>query len=748
MMSLFFWLLFCSIFIGAPTFIYMVKNDTLGLFGGLPSLNDLEKPKTDLSSELISADGVSLGKYFRKNRTAITYDELSPELISTLLVTEDYRFKEHSGIDLKALVRAIFGKLTFQFKGGGSTLTMQLAENLYGTNSQNQGAIYTISSLGQIVTKLKEWIIAFQLEQSYTKEEILAMYLNTVEYGSNSFGIQVAAKTFFNKLPSELDYQESASLIGSVNKPTRYNPVYNPNDAKAKRTEVLYNLLKYDIIERSLYDSLVQKPLLLNYKVDNQHQGLATYFRSVIRNRLMNWCKENGYDLFNDGLKIYTTLDSRLQKHAETAVTEEMSRLQALFEVHWEDKNPWIDENNQEIKGFLESAIKRTATYNNLQLKFPDAPDSIKYYLEQPKKIKVFSWDGEKDTLLSPLDSVRYYKRFLQAGFLAMDPNSGHIKAWVGGIDYKYFQYDHVKQGKRQPGSTFKPIVYTAAIDNGYSPCYEVVDAAVSYAVPGQIPPVWRPNNSSGKYSGEVMTIRQAMARSVNSITAFIMSKVGPSNVVDYARKLGFTSPLNAVPSLCLGTDDVSLYELVGAYATFVNKGNFTKPEYITKIADKNGNILQYFIPETREALNEQTANLMLHMLKGAIEERGGSGVSLDPWLKENNDIGAKTGTTQNGSDGWFIGVTKDLVAGTWVGGDERSIRFREWILGQGARTARPIWQNFMLKAYQDSTLDYERAPFAPPSTQITVELDCNIYKGTYGKDSTYYDIVNEGDIF
>ena len=280
-----------------------------------------------------------------------------------------------------------------------------------------------------------------------------------------------------------------------------------------------------------------------------------------------------------------------------------------------------------------------------------------------------------------------------------MEPNSGHIQAWVGGINYKYFQYDHVKQGKRQPGSTFKPIVYTAAIDNGYSPCYEVVDAAITYAVPGQIPPIWRPNNSSGKYSGETMTIRQAMARSVNSITAFIMSKVGPSNVVDYARKLGFTSPLNAVPSLCLGTDDVSLYELVGAYATFINKGNFTKPEYITKIADKNGNILQYFIPETREALNEQTANLMLHMLKGALEERGGSAVTLDPWLKENNDIGAKTGTTQNASDGWFIGITKDLVAGAWVGGDERSIRFREWILGQGARTARPIWENFMLKA-------------------------------------------------
>ena len=385
--GLLFWLLFCAIFIGAPTFIYMVKNGTRGLFGGLPSLSDLEKPETDLSSELISADGVSLGKYFRKNRTAITYNELSPELINTLLVTEDYRFKEHSGIDLKALIRAIFGKLTFQFKGGGSTLTMQLAENLFGTNSQNQGTIYAFSNLGQIVTKLKEWIIAIQLEQSYTKKEILAMYLNTVEYGSNSYGIKVAAKTFFNKLPSELDYQESASLIGSINKPTRYNPIYNPEDAKAKRTEILYNLLKYDVIERFLYDSLVQKPLPLNYKVDNQHQGLATYFRSVIRTRLISWCKENGYDLFNDGLKIYTTLDSRLQKHAETAVSEEMSRMQTLFEEHWEGRNPWIDENNEEIKGFLENAIKRTSGYKSLKKKFSDYPDSIKYYLQKPKKI-------------------------------------------------------------------------------------------------------------------------------------------------------------------------------------------------------------------------------------------------------------------------------------------------------------------------------------------------------------------------
>ena len=574
------------------------------------------------------------------------------------------------------------------------------------------------------------------------------MYLNTVEYGSNSYGIQVAAKTFFNKLPSELDYQESASLIGSINKPTRYNPVYNPDDAKAKRTEVLYNLLKYEFIDRPLYDSLVVKPLTLNYKVASQHQGIATYFRSVIKDGLMEWCKENNYDLFEDGLKIYTTIDSRMQQYAEAAVTKEMSALQKIFDAHWIGRNPWIDDNNQEIKGFIENAIKRTASYKALKQQFEDNPDSLMIYLNTPKSMTIFSWNGEVDTLLSPLDSVRYYKHFLQAGFLAMDPESGDIKAWVGGIDYKYFQYDHVKQGKRQPGSTFKPIVYTTAIDNGYSPCYEVVDAAVTYSTPGQNPPTWRPNNSSGQYTGEVMTIRQAMARSVNSITAFIMSKVGPINVVDYARKLGFTSPLNAVPSLCLGTDDVSLYELVGAYATFANKGIFTKPRYITKIVDKNGNILQYFAPETREALSEQTAYLMLHMLKGAIEETGGSAVALDPWLKEGNDIGAKTGTTQNGSDGWFIGVTKKLVAGAWVGGDERSIRFREWTLGQGARTARPIWENFMLHVFQDQELNYERALFSPPSTPITVELNCNVYNGTDSLDVNYYNIVTEDEIY
>lgn len=742
------WFIFLCAFFGVPTLFYMVQNDSYGLFGGLPSLSDLEKPDPDLSSELFSADGVSLGKYYRKNRTPVSYYELSPELINTLLVTEDIRFKEHSGIDLRGLLRAIFGKLTFQFRGGGSTITMQLAENLYRTSTENRGKLYGISSVGQIITKLKEWIIAVQLEESYTKEEILAMYLNTVEYGSNSYGIKVAAKTFFNKLPSQLDYLESAVLIGAVNAPTRYSPVYNPENAINKRTELLYNLHKYGLMNRESFDTLKIAPLGLSYRVDSHNEGLATYFRTVIRNYLLNWTRERGYDLFEDGLKIYTTIDSRLQQYAEEAVAVHMDTLQRIFNEHWADGNPWINEDNQELEGFIEDRMERTPLYKSLVERYGEDSDSIEIVLNTPRPMKVFSWSGEIDTVLSSMDSMRYFKRFLQAGFMAMEPNSGHIKAWVGGINHKYFKYDHVMYGKRQPGSTFKPVVYTAAIDNGYSPCFPVVDAPVTFHFPGSDPPTWTPDNSSGKFSGEVMTIRRAMASSVNSITAFMMERIGPRTVVEYARRLGFTSPLNAVPSLCLGTDDVSIYELVGAYSTFVNKGVYTRPFFISRIEDENGNVIQQFVPETKESLNEETAYLMLHMLKGTSEERGGTAWYLDPSLRLNNEVGAKTGTTQNGSDGWFVGVTHNLAAGAWVGGDERSIRFKNWAMGQGARTAMPIWEEFMLRVYGDASLPYKKGKFDQPIKPISIELDCSLYNTETAQDSIIYDVVEEEDIF
>ena len=744
---IFIWAAFFAFFLGVSGIILMVKYDTFGWFGGLPSLKALERPDPDLSSELISSDGVSLGKYFRKNRSQVTYYELSPDLINTLLVTEDIRFKEHAGIDLKGLIRAIFGQLTGQFKGGGSTITMQLAENLYRTSSENRGSLYAVSGLGQVITKLKEWIISIQLEESYTKEEILAMYLNTVEFGSNSYGIKVAAKTFFNKLPAQLTYLESAVLIGSINAPTRYNPVYNPENAMNKRTEILHNLYKYDIFDRKAFDSLKIQPFGLNYKVDSHTQGLATYFRSVIRDFLLSWTKENGYDLFEDGLRIHTTIDSRMQGYAERALAEHMDTLQSVFINHLNGDLPWIDEEGKEIKDFIKNEIKRTSQYRSLIKKFPEDNDSLEFYLRKKKPMTVFSWEGEIDTLFSAYDSLEYYKHFLQAGFMAMEPKTGHIKAWVGGIDYKYFKYDHVKQGKRQPGSVIKPIVYTAAIDNGYSPCFPVIDAAVTFAMPGQDPPTWTPDNADGKFSGAKMTIRQAMARSVNSATAFIMSKVGPRTVVDYAKRLGVKSTLSPVPSLSLGAGgDVSLFEILGAYSTFVNQGNYTEPFYITRIEDKNGNIIQQFVPEIKEALNEETAYLMLHMLKGTTEEPGGTGVGLDPFLKQNNDIGGKTGTTQNGSDGWFVGITKELVAGAWVGGDNRSIHFKNWAMGQGARTAMPIFEKFMLKIYKDRALKYEKGAFDEPINPISVKLDCNFYD--QDDNSDLRKTVEEDDFF
>jgi penicillin-binding protein 1A len=739
------WVIFLPAIIAIPTVFFMVQNNTFGWFGGLPSLQALERPDPDLSSELISADGVSLGKYFRKNRTPVTYEELSSELVNTLLVTEDIRFKDHSGIDLRGLLRAISGKLTFSFQGGGSTVTMQLAENLYKTNSDKKGSLYRFSSLGQIITKIKEWIIAVQLEESYTKEEILAMYLNTVEFGSNSYGIKVAAQTFFNKLPAQLNYSESAVLVGAINAPTRWSPVLNPENAHRKRTEVLWNLTKYNLIDTIAFDSLNSKPIELSYRVDNQNEGLATYFRTQARNYLVYWSKENGYDLFDDGLKIYTTIDSRLQQYAEEAVNERMDTLQRYFDEHWLEDNPWIDDENNEIIGFLDNAIKRTEAYRNLVRRFDDQEDSIDFHLNLKKPMKVFSWQGEIDTLFSSYDSLNYYKRFLQTGFMAMDPKSGHIKAWVGGINHKYFKFDHVKQGKRQPGSTFKPIVYAEAIQSNYSPCLTAVDVPITIDLPGQDPPTWSPDNAEGRWSNQVMTIRQAMAKSVNSITAWMIDQIGPHNVVRMARDLGIESPLPPFHAIALGVADVSLYEMLGAYSTFANKGYYIKPYYISRIEDKNGNIIQQFVPEEKEAINEDHAYVMLHMLKGTVEE--GSARGLDYSLKLDNEIGAKTGTTQNASDGWFIGITKDIAAGAWVGGDDRSIRFRDWPLGQGARTAMPIWETFMLKIYGDESLGYTKGPFEKPSKPLSIELDCTKYEQNLNpSDTIYYDTVNADD--
>ncbi len=436
----------------------------------------------------------------------------------------------------------------------------------------------------------------------------------------------------------------------------------------------------------------------------------------------------SAYDLYGDGLKIFTTIDSRMQRYAEESVAEHMKSLQAAFFKEMGTRDPWVDGNNQVIPNFIEDQVKRTEAYRLLKQRYGTDVDSIDFRLNEKKKMKVFSWEkGEIDTLMSTMDSMRYYKKFLQTGFMSMDPLTGHIKAWVGGMDHKYFKFDHVKQGKRQPGSTFKPFVYAAAIENGYSPCYTVVDQPVEVYIPGQ--PAWSPSNANGKFTYDKLTIRQAMAQSVNSITAYMMKKLSPKIIVETARRLGITSDLEEVPALALGVNDVSIFEMVGAFGTFVNKGEHTTPYYIDRIEDKNGNVIQQFTPKKRPAMSEEHSYLMIYMLRGGFEESDGTSQGVSYAIREGNELGGKTGTTQNASDGWYMGLSKDLVSGTWVGGDDRAIHFRSWIAGQGSRTARPIWVKFMTKVYSDKSLGYTKGAFPRPERPLSIEINCDVYE-------------------
>ena len=733
------WLILFVLFLSGPLYIYTVSIDLWGMFGGMPGIKQLENPENDLSSELYFADGSLISRYYRYNRSPVSFDKLSPHLVNTLLISEDHRFYKHSGLDFIAYLRVFMGLVTFSYAGGGSTLTQQLGKNLYNTmGGELEGRISKWSrNLGKpgfyirrLIAKTKEWIISVKLEQTFTKEEIIALYLNTVEFSSNSYGIRSASETYFGKEPASLNVQESAVLVGLLQAPTTFNPKLNYDNSFRKRNQVLYKLYKRDYFTKDEYDSLILLPIdLSNYKVDNLHTRPASYFRFTILWDLLKFCKENDLDLYEGGLRIYTTIDKTLQEYAEESVLWWMDSLQTIFLDEWEGKNPWVDENNREIRGFIKQVTKRTKQYKALVTRYGDGHDSVDIVMNIPRPMTVFSWDGEIDTVMSSMDSIRYYKKFLQAGFMAMDPHSGHILAWVGGINHKYFEFDHVKQGRNQPGSTFKPIVYATAIENGYHPCFVLEDVRKTYQTFSN-PPTWTPRNADGKYSGEKMTIRKAMAQSKNSITAQIIYEVGPRNVIAKARMLGIESPLSPVLSLALGVSDVSVYELVGAYSAFVNQGTWTKPHYITRIEDKYGHVIKNFVPERKEALSEEDAYIMLYMLRGTVEEEGGTARGLARWdlLGENNEIGAKTGTTQNYSDGWFIGVTKDLVAGVWVGGDDRAIHFPSIRWGQGARMAMPIWADFMTKVYTDTTLNYTRGPFPAPRRRLSIQLDCSQY--------------------
>jgi len=728
-------------FVLVAVYITILETNFLWLSGQMPSVEDLQNPKIAQSSEIYSYDKVLIGKFFTENRTPVDYKDLPPHLINALIATEDVRFYKHAGIDTRSLGRAVFGVLTGNSAGGGSTITQQLAKNLFKTRrKESRGLLMYVPLVRTIVVKSKEWLMAIKLERNFTKEEILTMYFNTVDFGSNAYGIKTAARTYFRKATDSLNVQEAAVLVGLQKATTTYNPLLNPDRSKKRRNIVLEQMAKYGYLTKPQADSLAELPLRVRFTSDNPYAGPANYFKNAVVEVIKQWAKkkeeedEETYDLYTDGLKIYTTVDSRMQAYAEDAVTEKMKQLQRTFDNHWKNEEPWRDENGELIPDFIDKVVQRTERYKSLKQRFPNQPDSVRFYLYEKKdSMTVFSWQGPRKMYMTPIDSIKYYKRFLQAGMVAMDPHSGFIKAWVGGLDYQYFKYDHVKQGKRQPGSTFKPFVYTTVLDDStinMSPCDRVQDRPfrASYVENGQ-ERVWEPRNSVGYFSYASLTLRRALARSINSVTAHLTNEVAtPARVVDYAQRMGIKSRLAAVPSVGLGSSDVSLYEMVAAYGTFANSGVYTEPLIVTRIEDRNGNLIEEFVPERKQAIREETAFLMLHMLKGGLQEPGGTSQNLWSYdlFAKNNEVGGKTGTTSNNSDGWFIGVTRDLIVGAWVGGDDRSIHFRTTDLGEGAKTALPLVGRFLEKIYADKTLGVYQGPFHKPKFTVTKDyLNC-----------------------
>ncbi|MFH0893158.1 MAG: transglycosylase domain-containing protein [Bacteroidota bacterium] len=712
--------------------IYLLAVDLnlFWLFGKSPRMAQLDNPKQSIASEVYSSDGQFLGKYFNENRSPVKFSELSPTLIRTLIVTEDVRYYNHFGVDFKGTFSAFWSYLHGD-KRGASTITQQLVKNLFKTRTNySTGLFGRIPVLNTIVMKTKEWITALKLELFYSKNEILTMYMNTVDFGSNAFGIKTACKTFFNTSPAKIRIEEAATLVGMLKAPSYYSPIAHPDRCKERRNTVIQQLKKYGDITNEQCDSLKRLPIVLNYSVEENYDGKANYFRLAVAQFLKNWCRENNYDLYGDGLKVYTTIDSRMQEYAEQAVNTHMKRLQARFEEHWGKENPWVNRRYIELPNFIENLAAETPYYKKLKAKFRKNTDSIRYYLNKPHKMKVFAWkNGEKDTTLSFMDSIRYMKRLLHAGFVSVEPQTGYVRAWVGDINFKYFKYDHVYQSKRQPGSTFKLFVYTMALDHGYAPCDFVVDrqVIVTYMENGE-KKVWTPHNADWECTGKQLTLKHAFARSINTIAVQLTQEFGWDEVIKYAYRMGIRTKLKSVPSVCLGSADVSLLELLTSYCTVMNNGNYIEPVLVTKIVDKNGNVVYEHKPVQKRVLSYETAYLMQVLLYGGLTEPGGTTQAL--WehdlFRYDTDFGGKTGTSSGHSDGWFIGVTPKLVGGVWVGGEHRSIHFRTSELGEGCKTALPIYGLFMEKVLADKRYMKYRARFGKPLVKIDKNYTCH----------------------
>ncbi len=721
------WLIFFLLLSGLTILFYGVADEW---FGPMPSFKDLENPDSNLASEIYSSDGVLLGTYFIENRSNIEFRDLSPNLVNALLAIEDIRFTEHSGIDLRALGRVAWGVITGNSKGGGSTLTQQLAKNLF-PRGQN------LSKPQLVIRKFQEWVTATKLERNYSKEEIMAMYLNTVPFGSHSFGIRAASRTFFNKTTDSLLLEEAALMAGVVNAPTWYSPVRNPDRAVKRRNLVLSQMNTYGFISKQVYDSVSSIPLdMSNYGIQDHTSGQATYFREFLRAELRRWALTNfkadgsTYDIYRDGLKIYTTIDSWLQTYAESAVRQHLGdELQPAFFKHWEGHKhaPFVfpsREIEEEVEKIMLQAMRRSERYRSLQNEGA-SPAEILESFKTPIRMRVFSWEGSIDTIMTPLDSIRYYKSYLQAGLMSVETSTGYVRAYVGGNDYRFFKYDHVTQARRQVGSTFKPFLYTLAMQEGeYSPCYKVPN--IQYSVQLFDGSFWSPRTSSTDRVGEEVTLKWALANSNNWISAYLIKRFSPESVIQMARKMGVTAPIDPVPAIALGTPDISLYEMVGAMNTLANKGVYVKPSFITRIEDKNGNVIARFLPEKSEALDEVSAYKMIELMKGVVES--GTGIRLRFKYGLNNPIAGKTGTTQNQSDGWFMGITPELTTGVWVGAEDRSAHFRTITLGQGANTALPIWALYMQQVYADKQLNISQGDFDKPMQSVDIEFDCDAY--------------------
>ncbi|MDP4703861.1 MAG: transglycosylase domain-containing protein, partial [Polaribacter sp.] len=717
---------FWGIFLGGFTFVFLLFIiAAFGGFGSLPSFQDLENPQSNLATEVISADGVTIGKYAKENRTPIKFKEIPQNLVQALIATEDERFYEHSGIDFRGTARAV---VKLGSGGGASTITQQLAKNLFTKNASS-------NKVKRVLQKLKEWVVAIKLERQYTKEEIISMYLNTQDFIFNAVGIRSASRIYFGKEAKDLDVQESAIIVAMLKNPRQYNPNRKISKQKSleRRNVVFSQMEKNGFLTEEQKDSLQRLPLKINFTPESHSDGYATYFRSHLQKVMRDWVKNNPkpdgeyYDIFKDGLKIYVTIDSRIQKYAEEAVKEHMANLQSYFfaEQKYNKKAPFYDIDKEQIDGILERAKRNSDRYYRLKAAGISKKEIDKIF-DTKTDMSVFSWKGTIDTIMSPNDSIKYYKFFLRSGLVSIEPQTGYIKAWVGGIDNKHFSYDAVSQQKRQVGSTFKPFVYATAINQlSMSPCEEFPN--IRYTIPtgkyGLIQD-WTPENSDNKYGG-MLTIKEALAGSVNTISARLIDMVDPENVVRLAKAAGIETPIKPMPSIALGAVDLSLLEMTSAYSTFANKGLRVEPMIVTRIEDKNGTVLKDFTPKTQEVLSEESAYVIIDLLKGVTN--AGSGIRLRSDYTSagkvatgfpynfTNPIAGKTGTTQNQSDGWFMGMVPNLVTGVWTGGEDRATHFRGILKGQGATMALPSWAIFMRKCYADKSLNISKHDFERP---------------------------------